>query len=176
MIHTFQAIVGCRFASLGAEMTTDLEGVRLGHRRPPSGLQRLMSKSLARRSLVSYEIVEAPADETPAAGKGAERRGSARRRLRLRSAKLLDSHNRFICECLVRDESPHGLCLKLMKNVGLPARYRLYNDETGLLSVVATMWRRSEMLGVRYCSAAKPASIRESDRSALRGRYYAIPD
>jgi hypothetical protein len=63
-----------------------------------------------------------------------------------------------------------------MKNTGLPARYRLYNDETELLSPVATIWRQGEMLGVRYCPSGKPVSISESDRSALRGRYYAIAD
>jgi hypothetical protein len=164
----------CRLA--GAAMTVNLEGVRVGHWRAPPGLKRLVSKSLARRSLISYEVVEPPADEAPVAERGAERRSNARRRLRLRSAKLLDSQNRFICECLVRDESAQGLCLKLMKNVGLPTRYRLYNDETGALSVVATIWRRSEMLGVRYCPTSKPVAIRESDRAALRGRYYAIRD
>jgi len=157
-------------------MTINLEGVRTGHWRGPPALKRLMSKSLARRDLVSYEVVTAPPEEPPADRRSLERRSSARRRLRLRSGKLLDSQNRFICECLMRDESPQGLCLRLAKNIGLPPRYRLYNDETGTLSVVATIWRRSELLGVRYCPTAKPASIKESDRSALRGRYYAIPD
>jgi len=157
-------------------MTINLEGVRTGHWRGPPGLKRLMSRSLARRNLVSYEIVEAPPAEAPAGGRSLERRSSARRRVRLRSGKLLDSQNRFICECLMRDESLQGLCLKLAKNVGLPPRYRLYNDETGTLSVVATIWRRSDLLGVRYCPTTKPVSIKESDRSALRGRYYAIPD
>ena len=157
-------------------MTVYLDGVRTGHRRAPSSFRRLMSKSLARQSLVSYEVVEAPAEAAPAAGRSVERRAGARRRLRLRSGKLLDSQNKFICECLVRDESPQGLCLKLAKNLGLPVRYRLYNDETGTLSVVATIWRRGELLGVRYCPTSKPAAIKESDRSALRGRYYAIPD
>jgi hypothetical protein len=157
-------------------MTVYLDGVRTGHRRAPSSFRRLMSKSLARQSLVSYEVVETPAEAAPASGRGVERRADARRRLRLRSGKLLDSQNKFICECLVRDESPQGLCLKLAKNLGLPVRYRFYNDETGTLSVVATIWRRGEQLGVRYCATAKPVSSRESDRSALRGRYYAIPD
>lgn len=157
-------------------MTNNLEGVRLAYWRAPSALKRLAAKSLARQNLVLYEVLEPRADETPASGGAADRRSSARRRLRLRSAKLLDSQNKFICECLVHDESPHGLCLKLMKNIGLPNRFRLYNDESGSLRAVATIWRRSAMLGVRYCSTLKPVAIRESDRSALRGRYYAIPD
>lgn len=157
-------------------MTTHLDGLRLTQWRAPSTAKRLLGKSLARQNLVSYEVLETGAGEAPVEASAGERRSNARRRLRLRSAKLLDPQNKFICECLVRDESPQGLCLKLMKNVGLPPRFRLYNDETELLNIVATIWRRGELLGVRYCQTAKPVSIRESDRSSLRGRYYAIPD
>jgi hypothetical protein len=157
-------------------MTVNLEGVRLRRWPAPSGLRRLMTQSLARKSLVSYEIVPPPSGDPPVEGKPKEKRSSARRRLRLRSAKLLDSQSAFICECLVRDQSTQGLCLKLMKNVGLPARYVLYDDETESLHVVTTIWRRGSLLGVRYCASATPVSIKASDRAALRGRYYAVPD
>jgi hypothetical protein len=63
-----------------------------------------------------------------------------------------------------------------MKNIGLPSRYVLYDDETGRLDMVATMWRRGPLLGVRYCPTAAPVSVKASDRSALAGRYYAVPD
>ena len=135
-----------------------------------------MAKSLASRSLVSYEIVAPPSGDPSTAGKPKEKRSSARRRLRLRSAKLLDSQTAFICECLVRDQSAQGLCLKLMRNVGLPARCVLYDDETESLNVVTTIWRRGSLVGVRYCPTSTPVSIKESDRAALRGRYYAVPD
>jgi hypothetical protein len=157
-------------------MTTNLEGVRARRLPAPLGLKRLMAKSLARRSLVSYEVIAPPATEPATDSPPSEKRSSARRRLRLRSAKLLDVNNAFICECLVRDESAHGLCLKLMRNIGLPARCHLYDDETGAINVVTTMWRRGALLGVRYCPTATPVAMKASDRSALRGRYYAVPD
>jgi hypothetical protein len=157
-------------------MTVNLQGVRLRHWLAPAGLKRLMSRSLAYRNLVSYEIVEPPSDAPPIVGKPVEKRSSARRRLRLRSGKLLDAQNKFLCECLVRNRSGQGLCLMLAKNVGLPIRYRLYDDETGSLNAVTTIWRRNALLGVRYCLNSKPVAIRESDRSALRGRYYAVLD
>jgi hypothetical protein len=99
-----------------------------------------------------------------------------RRRVRLRSGKLLDQHNRFLCECLVRDQSAQGLCLLLTKNIGLPPRCHLHDDETGAVEAVATMWRRGALLGVRYCATAKPIALKASDRSALQGKYYAILD
>ena len=123
-------------------MAVNLEGVRLRRWPAPSGLKRLMNRSLAHQGLVSYEVVT-PAPGAPAVDeKPREKRSSARRRLRLRSAKLLDSQSAFICECLVRDRSAQGLCLQLMKNIGLPARCVIYDDETGALSVITTIWRR----------------------------------
>jgi hypothetical protein len=157
-------------------MTTDLEGVRARNWPAAPGLKRLMAKSLARRSLVTYEVVAPPAEQPAAEAPAKEKRSSARRRLRLRSAKLLDVKNAFICECLVRDESAHGLCLKLMKNIGLPNRCHLFDDDTGAIHVVATMWRRGTLLGIRYCTGATPVTMKPSDRSALRGRYYAVLD
>jgi hypothetical protein len=156
-------------------MTTNMDGVRL--RWPaPAPLKRLVSRSLAGRGLVSYEIVEPSAQPSTADQKPKEKRTGARRRLRLRSAKLLDSQGAFICECLVRDQSAQGLCLKLMKNVGLPTRCVLYDDDTRSLNAVTTVWRRDSLLGVRYCTSAAPISIKPSDRTALRGRYYAVRD
>jgi hypothetical protein len=157
-------------------MTVNLEGVRLRRLPGPSGLKRLMNRSLAYQGLVSYEVVTPPPSDPIVEEKPREKRSSARRRLRLRSAKLLDSQGAFICECLVRDQSAQGLCLQLMKNIGLPARCVIYDDETGALNVVTTMWRRGPLLGVRYCQTAAPVSIKPSDRSALRGRYYAMGD
>ena len=115
----------------------------------PAGLNRLLSRSLASRNLVSYEVVEPPRDSPPLAGKLIEKRASTRRRLRLRSGKLLDTHNKFLCECLVRDRSGHGLCLVLARNIGLPARCRLYDDETGSLNAITTIWRRRDRSSAR---------------------------
>ena len=157
-------------------MTVNLEGVRLRRLPAPSGLKRLMNRSLAHQGLVSYEVVTSPPRDPIVEEEPREKRSSARRRLRLRSAKLLDSQGAFICECLVRDQSAHGLCLKLMKNVGLPPRCHLYDDETGVINVVATMWRRDTLLGVRYCPTATPVTMKASDLAALRDRYYAVSD
>jgi hypothetical protein len=169
-------LAGRRAACRSGFMATNLEGIRSRRWPAPSGLKRLMAKSLARQSLVSYQIVETPSHDASVVEKPTEKRSSARRRLRLRSAKLLDSRGAFICECLVRDQSAQGLCLMLMKNIGLPTRCALYDDETGSLNVVMTMWRRGFLLGVRYCLNAPPVSIKPSDRAALRGRYYAVSD
>jgi hypothetical protein len=58
----------------------------------------------------------------------------------------------------------------------LPAHFRVHDDETGEVDAVVTVWRRGAVLGVRYSRAFGLAPIKPSDRSALRGLFYAIPD
>jgi len=134
---------------------------------------RAVARTLALNGQVAYRIVAlSPAPDAA----GAENRASARRRTRLRSAKLLDSGNRFLCECLVYDHSSSGLRLKLMKNAGLPSRLRLFDDESGELRAVSTVWRRETLLGVRYSDGAEPPPLKKSTKAALRGSFYAVPD
>jgi hypothetical protein len=155
-------------------LTITLEGVRQHGAVAGAGVTRAAASSLAREGRVAYRVtsVQGP---NPTAGRG-EKRTSERQRSRLRSAKLLDSHNRFLCECLVHDRSSVGLCLKLMKNIGLPGRCRLFDDETGALRSIVTVWRRETVVGVRYCAGETMVDIRRETRAALQGRYYAIAD
>ena len=99
--------------------------------------------------------------------------GGARGFARRRSS---NSANKFVCDCLIHDRSATGLRLTLARNLGLPVHFRVHDDETGEVDVVVTVWRRGAVLGVRYSQAVGPASIKPSARSALRGRFYAVPD
>jgi hypothetical protein len=149
-------------------VTIILEGVR---RDDSANMLHASASALAREGRVAYRVTIVP----PSRGRD-DKRTSERRRSRLRSAKLLDSNNRFLCECLVRDRSSTGLRLTLVKAVGLPNRCRLFDDETGEVSVVVIVWRRESTVGARYCATVGPAALSRAKRAALRGRYYAIPD
>jgi hypothetical protein len=127
--------------------------------------------ALARQGRVAYRVLPAVS-----AARSGERRASRRRRSRLRSAKLLDSNNRFLCECLVHDYSTAGLRLTLMKNIGLPSRCVVFDDETGDAKAVAVVWRRGSLVGMRYRWNDRPAQLSSVARAALRGRYYAMAD
>lgn len=153
-------------------MADTLDGVRGKDRRD----DRKYARSLALRGQVSYSVVES-ADNGKSGSDGVrDHRAAGRQRTRLRSAKILDSANRFVCDCLIHDRSATGLRLTLARNMGLPPQFRLHDDETGKVDAVATVWRRGASLGVRYSPSAGPVSIKPSVQSALRGRYYAIPD
>jgi hypothetical protein len=147
-------------------MTETLEGVEQTRRPGQAEVG-----ALARQGRVAYSVFVAPASARPG-----DKRTSRRRRSRLRSAKLLDAQNRFLCECLVNDYSSAGLRLTLLKNVGLPSRCALFDDTTGEIKPIAIVWRRDAIVGIRYRLQEKPAPLSKSAWTALRGRYYAVPD
>ena len=153
-------------------MTETLDGVRGRDWRE----DRDSARALARRGQVAYRVVEAARDERPRTDGRPDHRAAGRRRTRLRSAKILDAANAFVCECLVHDRSASGLRLSLARNMGLPPYFRVYDDESGAVDTVETVWRRGAVLGVRYSQALAAAPIKPSDRSALRGLFYAVPD
>ena len=146
-------------------MTETLEGVQ--HARRPD---RAEVGALARQGRVAYSV------SASTSARPGDKRASHRRRSRLRSAKLLDAHNRFLCECLVNDYSSTGLRLTLLKNVGLPSRCALFDDATGEVRPVAIVWRRDSLVGIRYRLHERHAPLSKSAWTALRGRYYAVPD
>lgn len=126
--------------------------------------------------LVTY--VEAPgADAAPArAAATAEGRHNPRKRVRFRSAKVLDANHRFLCDARIQDLSQRGMRLALASNIGLPARFFVFEDETGELRSVEAAWRRGQVLGIRCFDASPPRPLKASDRFALGHRYYGVPD
>lgn len=153
-------------------MTHTFEGLRGPDRRD----DRKYARTLARRGQVSYSVVEtAPEPKSTADGRH-EHRGSGRQRTRLRSGKILDSANKFLSDCIIHDRSATGLRLALPRNLGLPQHFRIHDDETGAVDVVATVWRRGSVIGVRYSHPSSSVFVKPSVRSSLRGRYYAVPD
>ena len=153
-------------------MTDTLDGVR----KPDRRFDRRYARALASRGQVAYCVAERPRQQRPRDDARRDHRAAGRRRTRLRSAKILDAAGAFVCDCLVHDRSASGLRLTLARNLGLPARFRVHDDETGEVDVVETVWRRGAALGVRYRRALAAAPIKPSDRSALRGLFYAVPD
>ena len=153
-------------------MTDTFEGVLGPDRRDdPEYFRRL-----ARRGQVSYSVVESEPPPPATTSGSADNRGAGRRRTRLRSGKILDQANKFLCDCLIHDRSATGLRLALPRGAELPPQFHVHDDETGAIDVVAVVWRRGATVGVRYIRVSDPVSVKASDRAALRGRYYAVPD
>jgi hypothetical protein len=162
-------------------VSDELDGVRLaGVGLPVRGLRNLgaLSReavmSLARRGQVAYHVIEPANSTAPSPGRGSDLRVDVRRRTRLRSAKVLDAANAFLCDATIQDRSAAGLRLLLARNIGLPGRFGVHDDETGEVLTVSTAWRRGQTLGVRILLRGPTAPLKPSDRLALGGRYYAV--
>jgi hypothetical protein len=158
-----------------------LEGVRVADAdarehgvRNKRGLSREAALSLARAGQVAYRVLDGSSPAPAAPGRGSDLRLDARRRTRLRSAKVLDTANAFVCEAIIQDRSVAGLRLLLARNVGLPGRFGVHDDETGEVLTVTAAWRRGQTLGVRVLQRGPPAPLKESERLALGGRYYGM--
>ena len=96
--------------------------------------------------------------------------------MRLRSAKLLDESYRFLCEGRICDRSRDGLRLALARDVTLPRRLAVHIDETAEVREAKIIWRRRSTIGLRLQGAVPADAMTASRRSALKERYYAIPD
>jgi len=151
-----------------------LVGVKRADWRGRPRVARALAAALAERGAVAYCVVAPLRAEEDA--RRPERRGLAREPLRLRSAKLLDSAYRFVCECRICDRSPHGLRLLLARNVRLTRPLAVHIDETSEVRAAKIVWRNGSMLGVRLGDRAHPDAIKPSYRYALRERYYGVLD
>jgi hypothetical protein len=165
-----------RFTDSNGDMSDLLEGVRSSFPRN----DRALARALARGGQVAYAVFdsvrETPRPNTPRPKTtGRELRLARRRRTRLRSAKILDAANAFVCDCLIYDRSATGLRLTLARDVGLPPQFQVHDDESGVVESVAIAWRRGATLGVRF-NGYGASTLKPSERAALRGRYYAVRD
>ena len=94
----------------------------------------------------------------------------------MRSAKLIDGANAFLCEAMIQDRSVGGMRLLLSRNIGLPARIGVHDDESEEIVTASLAWRRGQTVGVRIQQAGPPAPMKPAQLVALRGHYYGIPD
>jgi hypothetical protein len=148
------------------------EGIKRDPTRMSPETARKISAELASRGEVAYWLV---VDEQ-SKSRGGERRASARKRVRLRSAKLLDAGLRFVCECQICDRSRDGVRLALSRNVRLSRRIAVHIDETGEVRSAKVAWRRGLVVGLRLYAVAPAGAMKPSDRHALKERYYGILD
>ena len=105
-----------------------------------------------------------------------EGRGATRLRARLQSAKLFDGSGAFLCDATIKDHSAAGLRLLLSRNCGLPARFGVFLDLTGEILTAMQAWRRERVIGIRILALGPPSPLKATDRTALAGRYYAVPN
>jgi hypothetical protein len=171
------------------------DGALPGHRRPASpedapapllvGIKRRdwraqseaafkLGRKLASRGEIAYCVVSD--DGSSPSDRSVNLRAHPRQPTLLRSAKLLDESYRFLCEGRICDRSRDGLRLALARDLTLPFRLAVHIDETAEVREAKIVWRRGSTVGVRLQRTLPEDALTASRRSALKERYYAIPD
>jgi hypothetical protein len=128
---------------------------------------KVPAAAFGRGPALTYTVIEKPTD-------AGEKRTEARRRTRLRSGKILDARNKFLVECQVYDRSPRGARVRLVANVFMPPRLRLFDDETKVVRDARIIWRRNHELGISFATRSSADDLRPSERAALAGKFYAV--
>lgn len=102
-----------------------------------------------------------------------DRRSMRRRRTRLRSGKILDIRNVFLIECQIYDRSDTGARLRLVGDISLPSRIRLYEDASERLFDAAIAWRKGRVIGICHTVDNQARPITRPQLAYLRSQYYA---
>lgn len=101
-----------------------------------------------------------------------ERRREQRRAMRLKWGKTLDAADRFLCECVISNRNSGGACLRLARNITLPQKFQLFEDDKGELFDAQVVWRRGAEIGCRLSRTPTQDKARVVRR--MRERYYAL--
>lgn len=137
---------------------TQLDGMRVGR-----GFSMLARWRAERSGAATFtRLADAPGD----------RRGENRRAVRLQWGKALDCADRFLCECVLSNRTRDGACLRLARNITLPQKFQLYDDDSGALFDAQVVWRRGAEIGCRLSRAPTRNKPRLAQR--MRGQYYAM--
>ena len=147
---------------------TMLDGVKSANWTMRPEAARRLGAALAERGEVAYWV--GGVDERSRK----DRRDNAREPMRMRSAKLLDSAFRYLCDGRICDHSLNGLKILLARNVRLPWRFAVHIDETGDVRRARAAWRRGLLVGVRLHERPPIGAVKPSDLFALRARYYGV--
>ncbi|WOJ88670.1 PilZ domain-containing protein [Methylocapsa polymorpha] len=103
-----------------------------------------------------------------------DRRSMRRRRTRLRSGKILDLRNAFLIECQIYDQSDKGARLRLVRELSLPSKIRLYEDASEQLFDAVIVWRKSPEIGICRTADNQARPITRPQLACLRGGFYAV--
>jgi len=101
-----------------------------------------------------------------------DRRRERRRITHLKWGKALDCADRFLCECVMCNRTTGGACLRLARNIVLPTKFQLFDDDSGAIFDAQVVWRRGGEIGCRLSLSPNSDKTRLARR--MRQRYYAL--
>jgi len=102
----------------------------------------------------------------------AEKRSVRRCRTRLRSGSVLDPCNVLLSDCQIYDRSERGARIRLVRDISVPSRLRLYEDWPEKLWEAKVIWRKEREVGLCFDLKALSRTISGVQLACLRGRFY----
>ena len=78
-----------------------------------------------------------------------EKRKIPRRRV-LKVGKIVFADGMRVIDCTIRDLSKDGARLIIGSSIGLPDRFLLYEQSTGLLYPSSIVWRQPKSVGIKF--------------------------
>ena len=85
-----------------------------------------------------------------------ERRNQSRSRT-LKSARILLNHHQSVIDCVVRNLSPTGACLKVETTFGIPDRFDVMFDVDKTIRTCRLAWHKDRLIGVEFEGDGKAA-------------------
>ena len=113
-------------------------------------------------------------EPTPVVTQGPDKRIHKRRRARFMTAKAIDHEGRFLCDCVILDQSESGLRLRHPPETPPPIIFSLHDDQTQEILGVSVAWRKGAMIGVRVIHRNGVEYVAPAKRNALSNPYYAV--
>ena len=86
-----------------------------------------------------------------------ERRHQLRSRT-LKSARILLKHHQSVIDCVVRNLSPTGACMKVETTFGIPDRFDVMFAVDKSIRTCRLVWHKDRQIGVEFESEGKVAA------------------
>ena len=86
-----------------------------------------------------------------------ERRHELRART-LKSARILLNHHQSVINCVVRNLSSTGACLKVETTLGIPDRFDVMFDVDKSIRLCRLAWHKETQIGVEFLTADNVAA------------------
>jgi len=80
-----------------------------------------------------------------------DRRNQSRART-LKSARILLNHHQSVINCVVRNLSPTGACLKVETTFGIPDRFDVMFDMDKSIRPCRLIWHSGKQIGVEFAT------------------------
>jgi len=111
---------------------------------------------------------------SPRAPNGIERRAVSRQRTLLRGRVCFGPRHSITVECGIRNLSEHGAQVRLPPQQPLPGELTLLYVNEGLAFDASVIWRRGEVVGLRFTGRHNLKGDVSDDLKSLRAIWSAL--